>query len=118
MNTAAARLLLIDFDLDESKLSNGTQRFMRDAGKFCVEIIPDKSVVFFVTEVTKEVVDIIDLYLDDMPKTLDLLRRAAVFVATNPNTSYTENIGDELVLKCAKIQQRDRARLHLAISQK
>jgi len=101
------------FKLDS--LADGSERLLASDESLRVEIIPEKSVSFFVTEVTAELFLIIDSYIKNKEKTIDCLQRFAASVVSNPNAQFRENIGGDLYLIASKIVPKYGGTLHLSI---
>jgi hypothetical protein len=101
--------------LEESFLANGTKRFLNQNDLFCIEIIPDKSVSFFLNVISDDVLVIIDSYSGSRELTVAALNRAQNAIANNPNTKFQEHLGDDVFLVYTMIAPADGWTLYLAI---
>jgi hypothetical protein len=117
MDTSEIPLLLRAYNFEESKLADGSRRLLADSDKLKIEILPGKSVSMFLGAVDKDVLAVVDFYIKDQKKSLDVLREAAKHAAASPNTTYRQMIAPKTILSVTKIQATDASFVSLSIEE-
>ena len=107
MNTSAAQLRFVDLEFSDQIDAKGQKRIFAANKTAKVEIYPDRSVSMFLDSVTRDVWDVVGLYLGDDQKVDDLLKQASLFCRDNPNTPFQDMLSDTIYFEMTKIQATD-----------
>lgn len=118
MNTSVAQLRFVDLTFSEQIDTEGQRRIFAENKTVKVEIYPDKSVSMFLAYVTRDIWDVVGLYLEDDQKVDDLLKRAATFCRDNPNTPFQDILSEKICFEMTRIQTKNEATVFLRIYEK